>query len=120
MYNLITYSIYLTVGAIVILLVGKNLHTNGYYLILNLFDNELFTKTINNLLLVGYYLVNIGYLAITIINFDKLDTLEMVLVALTDKIGIILFILGILHFNNILILSLLSRKKHTIIKLFNT
>ena len=120
MYNLITYSIYLVIGAVIILLVGRNLHRNGYYLILNLFENELFTTTINNLLLVGYYLVNIGYLAIAIINFSQLDSLELVLIALSQKIGVILFILGILHFNNIFILSLLSRRKHTIIQLFNT
>ncbi len=119
MYNLITYSIYLTIGAIIIFLVGRNLHKNGYHLILNLFQNELFTTTINNLLLVGYYLVNIGYLAITVVNFDQLQSLELVLIALADKIGVILLILGILHFNNIIILTLLSARKQQIIKLFN-
>ena len=117
--NLITYSIYLAICIVITVFVGKHLHKNGYYLILNLFDNELFTKTINNILLIAYYLVNIGYIAITIVTFGEITDYPAMLEVLAGKVGLILLSLGILHINNIITLNILSRRKHKIIEIFN-
>lgn len=117
--NIIAYITYLPICIVITVLVGKNLHKNGYYLILNLFDNELFTKTINNIMLVAYYLVNIGYVAITVNSFEQLETKIQLIEGVGTKVGVILLSLGVLHFNNIISLNLLSRRKNKIIQLFN-
>ena len=104
MNNTITYIIYLLVGFVLTVLVGKNLYKNGFPLILNLFENQVFATTTNHLLLTGYYLVNLGYIAITITSFPEItNSIEMVEV-LSLKLGIIAFVLGLLHFNNIIVL----------------
>lgn len=115
--NIIAYCIYLLIGVGITVFVGKHLHKNGYYLILDLFDNEVFTKTLNLMLLVGYYLVNIGYISMTITTFNHMENAQDVFEAVGEKVGLIFIILGLLHVNNILVLSLLSKRKENIIKL---
>ena len=116
----ITYSIYILVTANVIVVVGYDLYAKGENLILELFQNIPFTQTVNKLLLLGYYLVNLGYLAITIPSLGYTETYKEVLELLGEKIGFVLILLGILHFQNIIVLHYLSRHKQRIIQFFNT
>ena len=120
MNNITAYIVYLIVVLVITIFVGRDLHKNGYYLILDLFGNELFTKTINNILLTGYYLVNLGYVMLAISQFNEITNAEIFLSELALKIGTISLILGALHFNNIILLHILSSKKLQIFELFNT
>ncbi len=53
---------YLGIVVLVILRVGHLLHQSGRIYLNNLFSHSLpLAKSVNDLLLVGYYLVNIGY-----------------------------------------------------------
>lgn len=119
MITVITYTTYLCIATLVTVLVGRNLHRDGHHLILDLFGNELFTRTVNNLLLMGYYLVNIGYIALSIRQVEAAE-LYTALPKLADALGTKLLLLGALHFNNILVLNILSKHKHKIIQFFNT
>jgi hypothetical protein len=119
MNNITAYIIYLIVAIFITIVVGRDLHKNGYSLILDLFENKSFARTINNLLLTGYYLVNVGYITIAISSFETINSTQLMITELAYKIGTILLILGILHFNNILILHILSKRKQQIIHLFN-
>ncbi len=111
-WNIEAYSIYLGVTAYITIVVGYMFHKYGFFLILNLFNgNVQAAKSINNLLLVAYYLVNLGYLAISISTWPELLSIVQVLQLLFHKISLILLVLGILHFNNIFWLNYLSRRK---------
>ena len=118
--TLFVYTIYLCIAGLITIQVGKDLHRNGYHLILDLFDNETFSKTVNNLLLTGYYLVNIGYIAITVSKFGGMDSEVQAIEELSRNVGTILLILGTLHFNNIIVLHALSKRKQSIINYINT
>ncbi len=113
------YSIYLFICLMVTFFIGRDLHRKGYYLILDLFENEEFTTTVNNILLVLYYLVNMGYVTVTLLQIGEVIDIVQLLEHLSLRIGLILFLLGSLHFNNIIMLQLLSKKKHKIIQFFN-
>lgn len=117
--NIIAYSIYLILSSIITIWVGRDLNKNGYHLILNLFEHKVFTKTINNMLLIGYYLINLGYIALTIIQFNSIQNWEMLTQIITYKIGIVLIILSLLHYNNIFILTILSKNKQKLTTFFN-
>jgi hypothetical protein len=119
MITAITYTAYFCLAALLTVLVGRDLHNNGYYLILDLFHNELFTKTVNNMLLTGYYLVNIGFVAITVGQIGEVDSLVQAIERVSFRIGSIALFLGVLHFNNIIVLHLLSKRKTTIINFIN-
>lgn len=120
MYNESAYIVYLLISIASTVYVGQDLHRNGYHLILDLFDNESITRTINNLLLTGYYLVNIGYIAITIRGFQSIDTEGELFLTVSEKLGTIYLILGVLHYNNVWQLNNLSKYKDKFISMFNT
>jgi hypothetical protein len=117
---LITYTVYLALAGLITVLVGRDLHTNGYFLILDLFENTAFTKTVNNMLLTAYYLVNIGYIAITVSQFGDISSVVLAVEEVSFKIGAVALLLGALHFNNIIVLHLLSKRKQIIINFINT
>lgn len=120
MNNVLGYSIFLLVAFTVTVFVGRDLHKNGYYLVLELFDNESFANNVNNLLLTGYYLVNLGLIALSIGTFGELSSTSILVEVLSSKLGQVLLVLGVLHFNNIIVLHYLSGHKKRILKLFNT
>lgn len=117
--TIITYTIYLSIGTLITVVVGRDLYLNGFHLILNLFDDEQLTHTISKLLLTGYYLVNIGYVALTLTQIGGVDTTAAMLEQLALNFGRILLILSYLHFQNIAILGILSKRKHILKQHFN-
>ncbi len=117
--TILIYTIYLVISLTVTVLVGKHLHKHGYFLILDLFKNEQFTKAVNNFLLIGYYLINLGYVALTIQSIGAVNSFDSGLERLAEKIGFILLVLGFMHLANILGLKLISTKRERIIKMFN-
>ena len=62
----------------------------------------------NNLLKLGFYLVNIGYALNTITIRYKIDAVDEVIRILAVKIGVIILILGFMHFFNLFILYLIG------------
>ena len=117
--QIITYSLYLVSGALITLVVGRDLYHNGYLLILDLFNNEDLAITIDKLLLTGYSLVNIGYVSLTLIQVGKIDSLASVLEQLAVNTGRIALILSYLHFQNIAFLAILSQRRHKLSQYFN-
>jgi hypothetical protein len=74
--------------------------------VLSIFLEEEITLAINKILLVGYYLTNIGY-AITIISaWKEITSIPMLINELSFKIASIVFILAALHYMNMIVLAL--------------
>lgn len=111
-YNILTYCIYLPIIAVIMVKVGWMFYTHGEIFLLHLFHNDqTVVKPINNLLLIGYYLVNIGYAIITIAFWETVDTLPQILNTLSEHLGIIIIGLAVLHYNNVLCLNYLVKSK---------
>lgn len=105
-HNIIGYAIFLAVIIYIIVVVGKICYTNGNIFVAELIPNHAdLCKQINKLLLVGYYLVNIGYSAMTLISWKNISTIEQLTEVLSAKIASIAFILSFLHYLNIFILT---------------
>lgn len=106
METLIVNLAYLAISIGVTIKVGSMLHTHGtIFLTHHLLGMESLAKSINNLLLVGFYLLNIGYILI-VMNLNHYETdsgVELLksssyLNFLSSHLGVILFSLGIIHF----------------------
>ena len=98
------YSIYLAVVILVILRVGHLLHkSGGVYCNRMINYNPRMAKSVNDLLLLGYYLLNIGY-SVFILAFQMrpLENVSDLIELLSYKIGTIVFLLGVMHFCNML------------------
>lgn len=104
--NLITYSIFFAIVVYIILVVGRICYKNGNVYVLSLMPgHEDLCIRINKILLIGYYLVNIGYAAMTFISWETVITIPQLIETIAIKTAIIVGILSILHYSNIFILT---------------
>lgn len=104
--NTIGYLFYLLITCIIIIYLGKVCYKNGNIYVLEIIpdDKELCIQ-INKMLLIGFYLVNIGYCSTTLINWTTIKQSIELVEMITSKIAIIIAILGILHYSNIYIIN---------------
>ena len=106
-----TYLAYLAISVALTAWVGQTLHKNGRIFLVDSFHgNEALADSINHLLLVGFYLINIGYVTLAMKYGDKPADLQGVLEALSTKIGAVLLILGAMHFFNLYVFSKMRRR----------
>ena len=67
--------------------------------------NEELADSVNRLLVVGFYLINVGYIALALKTRAPLTTAREVIELESTKLGVVLLILGGMHFFNILVLA---------------
>jgi len=95
-----TYLAYIFVSLGITIWVGRTLNRNGrIFLLENYADKPQLADAINQMLLVGFYLINIGYIAYTMRirgtgPADWAQGLEF----LSTKIGAMAIVLGVMHF----------------------
>ncbi|WP_166926182.1 hypothetical protein [Flavobacterium poyangense] len=104
--NIIGYIFYLSITIFIIIRVGKICYTNGNIYVEELIPNhiEICQKT-NQVLLLAYYLLNIGYCAMTLISWQKIASLPQLIETIGIKTAIIIFIISILHYLNIILIT---------------
>jgi uncharacterized membrane protein HdeD (DUF308 family) len=114
-YNILGYCIYLFFTFTVIVYVGLLCFKNGKVYSLQIFNNdEELTNTTNNILLLCYYLFNLGYCLATIYNWQAVKTWQNCIESVCKKAGLILITIGVLHLINIIIIIYISYKqKHS-------
>ncbi|MWB94388.1 hypothetical protein GON26_08440 [Flavobacterium sp. GA093] len=104
--NIVGYFIYLSITVFIILKVGKICYKNGNIYVAELIPNHAdICQKINQVLLLGYYLLNIGYCAMTLISWNKILSATQLIETIGTKTAIIIFIISILHYLNIIILT---------------
>ena len=111
-YNILNYLIYLPLAIALAVWVGQTLFKKGRIFLMTIFrgDQEL-VDSVNHLLIVGFYLLNIGYAIYTMKVIMPIPTLQVMIEALSLKIGRILLILGALHLLNLAVLFILRRNE---------
>lgn len=110
-YNLVAYPIFLIVICFITIRVGWLFYKNGEIYLIRLIKSIPLAKNINNILLTGYYLVNIGYAILSIAYWDHINSFVEMLDSLTRQLGIIISILALLHYNNVFALNYLIKFK---------
>jgi len=110
-YVILTYSIYLPVTILITIWVARTLFRNGQVFLVDIFHgNKELAQSVNNLLLVGFYLINIGYAVYTLAETDAITSLQQTIERLSLKTGTIILILGGMHFFNLFIFFNLRKK----------
>lgn len=106
-----TYLSYLAISVTLTIWVAKTLHKNGRIFLVDSFGgNEELADSINHLLVVGFYLINIGYVALALREAQAPSELRGVIELLSRKIGVVLLVLGAMHFFNLLVFSKMRRR----------
>ena len=120
-YNVGAYIIYLVLMVFIIGYVGRYFYNNGRIFILALLnDNTSLTDYINRLLLVAYYLFNIGYAFIKLRNWQRITSLETLLSSLSMNMGVLILILALTHYVNMGAIYFLSKSNSLINKSFQS
>lgn len=101
-----TYVVYLGMSVALTMWVAQTLHKNGRGLLVDAFSgNEELADSVNHLLVVGFYLINIGYVTLALKYGDKPTNLQEAIEFLSTKMGLVLVVLSIIHFFNLLALA---------------
>ena len=110
-YTVITYSIYLVIALSVTVWVARTLHKNGRIFLVDCFrGNQELADSVNHLLVVGFYLVNIGFVTLYLKLAFPVTDAKGVFEALSGKIGTVLIVLGAMHFWNIWLFNKLRKR----------
>jgi heme A synthase len=105
-YNIIGYFIFITIIALIIVFVGRICYRNGNIFVAELIPDHLdICQQINKTLLVAYYLINIGYCAMTLVGWEEVKSGLQLIEVLSVKVATIICILSVLHYSNIIILT---------------
>jgi len=105
-----TYLAYLVMTVGLTVWVAQTLHRNGRIFLVDAFGGDThLADSVNHLLVVGFYLINIGYVALALRYGDQPATLQQAIEALSTKVGFVMLILGGMHFFNLLVFSKMRR-----------
>src|SRR5688572_24086580 len=98
----VTYALYLAISILLTVWVGKTLHKNGrVFLVDAMSGNEELATSVNHLLVVGFYLVNVGFVTLAIRIGLRPTDLAALLETVSMKVGAVLVVLGGMHFFNL-------------------
>src|SRR5439155_16532440 len=109
--TVVMYLVYLLVSVALTVWVAKTLHKDGrIFLVDSFLGNEALADSVNHLLVVGFYLVNIGFVTLALKYGDKPTDARTALETLSTKVGLVLVVLGLMHFFNLLSFSKMRRR----------
>ena len=111
-YNISAYIIYLALMVFIIVCVGKYLYTNGKVFIISLLNDDVaLADRLNKVLLLAYYLFNIGYVFLKLKHWQKVSSIETLFSSLAMNMGVLILILAFTHYMNMLVIYILSKSK---------
>ena len=106
-----TYVAYLVISIALTVWVAQTLHKNGRIFLVDSFHaNEPLADSVNHLLVVGFYLINIGFVTLALKYGDKATNPQTALEILSSKVGLVLVVLGFMHFFNLYVFSKMRRR----------
>jgi hypothetical protein len=100
------YLSYLAISIGLTVWVARTLHKSGRVFLVDAFHgNSELADSVNHLLVVGFYLINVGYIALALTTTSPMATFRQIIELESVKIGVVLLILGGMHFFNILVFA---------------
>ena len=111
-WKLITYLIYVGLSIALTVWVGRTLFRHGTVFLDDVFAGKpALAGAINRLLVVGFYLVNFGFVSFALRSGGRIEDATEAVELLSEKVGLVLVMLGILHLLNVLVLSRTRRHR---------
>lgn len=102
---------YLSISVALTVWVARTLHRNGRVFLVECFrGNTELADSVNHLLLVGFYLINVGYVTLALKYGVRAADAQEALETLSTKIGLVLLVLGGMHFFNLALFARLRRR----------
>jgi hypothetical protein len=106
------YWLYLGASAILIAALGWTFHRAGGVFLRDAFaENARLVDAVARLLDIGFYLVSVGYVAMTYSTLMTTIDLSWMLKIVSMKIGGLMLLLGVAHLFNLLLLALFRQRR---------
>ena len=100
------YGIYFVVSLAVTIWVGRTLFRSGRPFLIDAFHgNDTMADSVNNLLIIGFYLVNAGFMLLFLSSKEHPKTGIEVVEHLSKSVGVVVVVLGVMHFINLVVLN---------------
>jgi hypothetical protein len=107
----ISYGLYLLISIAITVWVARTLSRNGEIFLVQCFGhNREIARSTNHLLVVGFYLVNIGFITLTLSIGAEPTTIPEAIRFLSSKVGLAVIVLGGMHFFNMSAIAHFGRK----------
>jgi len=114
-YFILTYTFYIAISIALTIWVAKVLFKNGRIFLVDIFHgNVLLADSVNKLLVVGFYLINLGYVSLALKESSSIPSTQVVIEVLSYKLGCIILILGGMHFLNLYVFFKLRHRAQAI------
>ena len=109
--TVITYGLYLLIALPLTVWVARNLFRNGRIFLVDCFHgNDSLADSVNQLLVMGFYLINFGFVALYLKLANEVQEVRGIFEALSGKLGVVLLVLGVMHFFNLYVFSRMRRR----------
>jgi len=106
-----TYAAYLAISVALTVWVARTLHKNGrIFLVDSFLGNEKLADSVNHLLVVGFYLINIGYVTLALKYGAAAANPQEAVESLSTKVGLVLLVLGGMHFFNLYVFARMRKR----------
>ena len=106
-----SYLTYLAVTVPLTVWVASTLSTNGQVFLEDVFtDNAALAEAINKLLVVGFYLLNVGFVLLYLRTGETAYDLASLVEVVSVKIGVVMIVLGLIHFTNVYVFNSIRRR----------
>ncbi len=107
--RLVEYTAYLVVGVGLTLFVGRVLYRSGGPFLADALRDRALADSINRLLIVGFYLIGLGGVALLLAVDSGLASAADVVKAVVIRTGVLFLVLGALHLVNLAVLRRMRR-----------
>jgi len=106
-----TYGLYLAIALPLTVWVAQTLFRHGRLFLVDCFHgNEALADSVNHLLVVGFYLVNMGFVSLFLKLAREVSGVRGIFEMLSVKLGVVLLVLGGMHFFNLMVLTKLRKR----------
>jgi hypothetical protein len=101
----ITYITYIVISFFITVFVSRTLSKNGeIYLIDGFNGNVELASSVNHMLVVGFYLLNLGFVLLLMQAGRRIIDIQSMIIYLSSNIGLVLLVLGVAHFVNMFVI----------------
>jgi hypothetical protein len=107
----LAYALYLAITIALTVWVAHTLSTNGEVFLIDCFGHDaVLARSTNHLLVVGFYLMNLGFIFLALQFGRPPATLPDTVLFLSSKVGLAVVVLGAMHFFNMHAIAKYGRK----------
>ncbi|MEV4053287.1 hypothetical protein AB0J55_19030 [Amycolatopsis sp. NPDC049688] len=107
----LAYALYLLISIPLTVLVARTLSKHGRTFLAEVFaDSPGLANAVNQLLVVGFYLISLGFVTLFLTSGADITTAREVFEMLSVKIGTVALVLGVMHLFNVLVFNGIRRR----------